>query len=66
MNFKDEENRGALAADVTHEHRQHAEDSHNHRMGQDAEVSHDQRKSHGKHLENRPANTHPFDCDGMK
>ncbi len=61
-NFKDQENRQALAAEATHQNRQKAEDSHNHRRSQDAEQTGTvQRQSHAKHLENRPANTHPFD-----
>jgi hypothetical protein len=65
MNFKDQENRGALSAEATHQNRQKAEDTHNHRQSQDAEQTGTvQRQSHAKYLENRPANTHPFDCDG--
>lgn len=63
--FKDEENRSALQADQFTNGRQKAEDSHN-GSRQNAEDSHSQRASHAKQLENRPANTHSFDCDGMK
>ena len=59
MNFKDEENRTSIAAPKSHGSRQKAEQSHGQR--QHAESSHDQRRSHGKDLENRPANIHPFE-----
>lgn len=62
--FKDEENRGNMAAEILQNGRQTAESTHDQRMSQAAEKSHSQRSSHAKQLENRPANTHSFDCDG--